>query len=899
VLKKKIILLSIVLFVCCLGITPLITAQPFTGNIVNNPDKVNSYAKKLTNFNPSIVNQKMIIQQGNLTPGELKLSTALLLETTGSSDSSARNQQESGSGLVMKTIPTLGTSKVMNSGPEKVPSGNLVYVYISTQPGYSTHIVDSFVVDVTDRDEDNHLAVGWVDIQKLETLASVEGVRNIREVILPLVNTGSVTTQGDAIHKTANVRSTYGYTGAGMKIGIISDGVDHINESKASGDLPADVVVLSNTNPMNHNVNDEGTAMLEIVHDMVPDADLYFHDSGNNWVAFNDAIHELKANGCTVICDDVYWSTVPFFEDGIIATNLSLLLSGNQIVYVSSAGNSNESHYQGAFYQRAGAPAGNHDFSHGTDPNITQLYLYMPPGGKATVVLEWNDRFGNSSNNYDLALSQYNWSDLGYSNVTQNGGDDPIEYLTYTNSGINEILAQIGVFRQSGDGKTLEIFTYTSNGSYTFLDNLVASDSIYGHPAVPDVIAVGAIRAADPGNDDIEWFSSLGPVSITYPSPVSRQKPDISGIDGVNVTGAGGFSKTFYGTSAAAPHIAAVVAQIWGANKTLTPAQVRTALYTSAVDLGSPGKDTVFGYGRADALAMANITPVTVTNVTMTKIGIYNAGNWYIDYNGDGQFIPATGDRYIPYGAGGWTQLVGDWNGDGKSEIGIFKDGLWYIDYGGSGVIDANTKYYSFGAAGWTPLIGDWNGDKKDEIGVYQDGNWYLDYNGNGVWDTGDKNYGFGTTGWTAVTGKWTSDGYTKIGIYNGGNWYIDYNGDGQFIPATGDRYIPYGASGWTHLVGDWNGDGKSEIGIFKDGLWYIDYGGSGVIDANTKYYSFGGAGWTPLIGDWNADTSDEIGVYNAGNWYLDYDGTGVWSAGDKNYGFGTTGWMPVIGKWT
>ncbi len=355
-LKKKIILLSIVLFVCCLGITPLITAQPFTGNIVNNPAKVNSYAQKLTNFNPSIVNQKMIIQQGNLTPGELKLSTALRDEIASSSDSSVWNQQESGSGLMMKTIPTQGTSKEMNSEPEKVPSGNLVYVYISTQPGYSTHIADSFVVDVTDRDEDNHLAVGWVDIQKLEILASVEGVRNIREVIPPLVNTGSVTTQGDAIHKTANVRSTYGYTGAGMKIGIISDGVDHINESKASGDLPADVVVLSNTNPMNHNVNDEGTAMLEIVHDMVPDADLYFHDSGNNWVAFNDAIHELKANGCTVICDDVYWSTVPFFEDGIIATNLSLLLSGNQIVYVSSAGNSNESHYQGAFYQRAGAP---------------------------------------------------------------------------------------------------------------------------------------------------------------------------------------------------------------------------------------------------------------------------------------------------------------------------------------------------------------------------------------------------------------------------------------------------------------------------------------------------------------------------------------------------------------
>ena len=114
-----------------------------------------------------------------------------------------------------------------------------------------------------------------------------------------------------------------------------------------------------------------------------------------------------------------------------------------------------------------------------------------------------------------------------------------------------------------------------------------------------------------------------------------------------------------------------------------------------------------------------------------SKIGIYNGGNWYIDFNGDGQFIPATGDKYIPYGASGWTQIVGDWNGDGKSEIGIFKDGLWYIDYGGSGVIDANTRYYSFGGAGWTPLVGDWNNDKKDEIGVYQNGNWYLDYDGN------------------------------------------------------------------------------------------------------------------------------------------------------------------------
>ena len=120
-------------------------------------------------------------------------------------------------------------------------------MYVNVKPGYSTHIIDSLAFEVTDRDEGNHLAVAWVDVQNLETLASLEGVRTISEVIPPVVNIGSVTTQGDIIHKTTDVRSKFGNSGAGMKIGIISNGVDHIADSIASGDLPADVTVLSNT----------------------------------------------------------------------------------------------------------------------------------------------------------------------------------------------------------------------------------------------------------------------------------------------------------------------------------------------------------------------------------------------------------------------------------------------------------------------------------------------------------------------------------------------------------------------------------------------------------------------------------------------------------------------------
>jgi hypothetical protein len=62
-----------------------------------------------------------------------------------------------------------------------------------------------------------------------------------------------------------------------------------------------------------------------------------------------------------------------------------------------------------------------------------------------------------------------------------------------------------------------------------------------------------------------------------------------------------------------------------------------------------------------------------------------------------------------------------------------------------------------FGASGWTSVVGDWNGDGKTKVGVYKDGAWYLDYDGNGIWDTGkDREYSFGSPGWTSVVGKWS-----------------------------------------------------------------------------------------------------------------------------------------------
>lgn len=57
----------------------------------------------------------------------------------------------------------------------------------------------------------------------------------------------------------------------------------------------------------------------------------------------------------------------------------------------------------------------------------------------------------------------------------------------------------------------------------------------------------------------------------------------------------------FDGTSAAAPNVAGVASLVWSANPSLTAAQVRDILATTAYDLGHPGYDLVTGHGLVNA----------------------------------------------------------------------------------------------------------------------------------------------------------------------------------------------------------------------------------------------------------------------------------------------------------
>jgi hypothetical protein len=136
----------------------------------------------------------------------------------------------------------------------------------------------------------------------------------------------------------------------------------------------------------------------------------------------------------------------------------------------------------------------------------------------------------------------------------------------------------------------------------------------------------------------VEFFSSQGPTID------GRTKPDITGIDGVSVTAAGSFVSPFFGTSAAAPHVAGIAALALQAAPCLLSGKagalgsddargkLRGLLVNNAVRLGSGLPNNTFGYGRADAAAsLAHAVPAFNGSASVTISGNSPSG---ADVNG-------------------------------------------------------------------------------------------------------------------------------------------------------------------------------------------------------------------------------------------------------------------------
>lgn len=470
-----------------------------------------------------------------------------------------------------------------------------VYVYVTDTTGPTLDTLRRHGLDIEIVNEDFAIVQGWVPVENLETLAGEAVVVKIRPPSYGIPRTGSVNTQGDAIHRCDQARAAFGVTGAGVKVGVVSTGVAGLGAAQASGDLPF-VEVLS------PGIDDaEGTAMLEIIHDCAPGAALAFSEGITSSLAFVQSVNALRDAGAKLIVDDIGFFDEPYFEDGPVTQNDRAV--GFSVLRVSAAGNDRLAHYQGNFTPGAfdpQIPGTQHDFG-GGDTLLRFRVPASPAGRIAVIVLQWGNPFGGAGDDYDLCVRQTNGMLLDCSAFPQDGNDDPIEALGLSCTGppSSVCLGDLQITRFAGSAQALELYCV---GCRQFDEFNAAGDSIFGHPAAPEVLAVAASPASNPSV--IEPFSSAGPSTILFPAPETRFKPDLTGTDGVATTRPG--FNPFFGTSAAAPHVAGVAALAMQANPSyqvfVLTRFLRNALKTTAIDLGPPGPDVDFGFGRADAL---------------------------------------------------------------------------------------------------------------------------------------------------------------------------------------------------------------------------------------------------------------------------------------------------------
>ncbi|GAB6067518.1 hypothetical protein JCM13664_08360 [Methylothermus subterraneus] len=536
---------------------------------------------------------------------------------------------------------------------------------------------------------------GWVPIERLPDLEFLPAIVQIRPALLRKNAFGkgpnSVVSQGDLALQADRIRKQFGVDGSRVAVGVLSDSFDCLNgyeEDVAFKELPANVEVLSDLSrevdeeqggPSECEAlggNDEGRAMLQIIHDLAPGARLLFHTAFRGEAEFAAGILALANAGAKVIVDDVGYFSEPIYQDGMIAQAIEQV-QARGVAYLTAAGNSGRLGYEAAFrpawVRLSGEVA--HDFN--PDLNIEDFYqaIEIPQGAEITIVLQWNQPFRTGSkakgaasdSDLDLILFDEKLARVVAISREANLDRDPLEVLTFVNDTDQTrfqlyIAHRAGVFPeriaywingpspswpaergpaphncllensvgglgagQSSDPQApaVKILEYTSpsNGS-----------TIVGHANARGALTIGAISYRETPffgvctqMARIEPFSSVGGIPVYFAAdgaplpdaPEIRQKPDLIAADEVNTSffptreGAdsdGDGLPNFSGTSAAAPHAAAIAALLFDYAPKLTVNQLYDALRRSARDLDDPGTagfdygfDFASGFGLLDA----------------------------------------------------------------------------------------------------------------------------------------------------------------------------------------------------------------------------------------------------------------------------------------------------------
>jgi hypothetical protein len=328
------------------------------------------------------------------------------------------------------------------------------------------------------------------------------------------------------------------------------------------------------------------------------------------------------------------------------------------------------------FVTSTSAPAGevllNFDQSGAATPTTTLpvTIASLIPGEFVAIVVEWDQPYvtgaassGGSKNQIDVCITGSGGdiiTNLNGAAATCSGpsslGLDPVQVLFVTNpanssgnTAVENITIQVGLLNggSAPHPGRIKLVVEDDGAGSTINQFATNSGTIQGHPLAAGALAVGAaffVSSPSCGfTPTLEPFSSAGGDPILFDSTgtrlplaqqVPRQKPDLVGPDGGNdtflgftlasgnppipdpstVTQCANNAKfpNFFGTSAAAPHVASIAALMLQADPALTPAQIYGFLRQSAVAIGAAPTVSAPNYAAGYGFVQANLAETLV-----------------------------------------------------------------------------------------------------------------------------------------------------------------------------------------------------------------------------------------------------------------------------------------------
>lgn len=461
----------------------------------------------------------------------------------------------------------------------KIKDRDKITVFLMNEPG-------------TTVDEMSLQALGGKIIKRVDNVSKVTVpinmltaiAGNVRGIsfIKPPDRLMPVAVQSEGVNLTsASSYHSSGYDGSGVNVAVIDVGFDNLSSAISNGDLPDSVIKIDCTgescvsSSFSSETKEHGTAVAEIVYDMAPGANLYLikiDDTLDLWDAKNYAI----SHGIDIINSSVVALNTNFYDGACYYSNPVCTANDaydHGILWVNAAGNEATRHYEATF-------TGSGDKWHNVSAIDETINIAANAGDTIDVYLTW-DAWPATNQDYDLYLLDSNLVSVKQSETRQ-AGTEPTERIVYSVPVTDTYHLAIYQYSATSNHR-LELYSLHHN-----LSPAVASSSLLGPADADGAMAVGAIDYSDWTTGPQETSSSRGPTNN------GRIKPDICGPDNVSNFIYGHFA----GTSAATPHVSGAAALILDKYPGYSVLQLWNALTSSAIDMGDPGKDNIYGCGR-------------------------------------------------------------------------------------------------------------------------------------------------------------------------------------------------------------------------------------------------------------------------------------------------------------